>query len=183
MKSDINLLPPNPQAQIAKERQGKIISFTSKLLLVFLVVNLIVFGLYFFIVKSTADTLTAVKSEEQRVVGMAAKEKLYRSLGAKLAFLSSTWQTRIKPDEVTSFSQGTVIEGVNLTKISLSGDGGTTLLLEAKDSDIMSRFLQGLTDQEKNGRIKSIKLSSVSKDPDKGYILKLIFIYIEKNER
>lgn len=180
MKPEINLLPPEPEKQILKAKQKTVIYYTAIFLVIFLIINLAIFGFYWFLTKSTENTLAAIKTEETNINSLAPREKAYRFLSAKLVFLSSVWKKEAKPVELIDFSQTLLLPGVVLEKIS-SGDGGfTTLTLKMADSDSLENFLNGVVEKGKSGKIKNIKVASTERKEDGHYNVSLDFIFLSQ---
>ncbi|MBI5465096.1 hypothetical protein HY946_00605 [Candidatus Gottesmanbacteria bacterium] len=178
MKISINLLPPEPGTEALKKKKNRILKASGLLLVVFLLVNLGIFGFYWFLTKNTADTLAAIKREEEIITTIAPTERLYRALDAKLSFLSSLWQKKITAEEVVDFTQTLLVPKVTLTKISLKQDGLTTLSLNVPDSEVLENFLNGVAEKEKSGVIKNIKVISTDKNKDGGYDISVNYEFL-----
>lgn len=178
MKISINLLPVEPEVEVRKLQQKKVI-FASEIVLVsFLVLNLVLFGFYWFLNKSTADTLASIKAEETKISSLQPQEKLYRALTAKLFFLASLWQKKVWPEEIINFSQNLVIPEVSLAKITVKQDGMTTLALNAKNSDGLENFLNVVAEKDKTGQIKLVKILSTERNKENGYDFVLSFKFV-----
>lgn len=178
MKLAINLLPPEPEIEALKKKKNKVFKASGLLLVVFLLVNLGIFGFYWFLTKNTADTLAAIKREETRITSLAPTEKLYRALSSKLSFLAGLWQKEIAAEETVEFAQAVLIPEVTLVKISLKQDGLTTLTLAITNSEGLEKFLNGVVEKEKSGEIKDIKVTSTERDKDGGYNLSVSFKFL-----
>lgn len=178
MKLAINLLPPEPEIEGIKARKRMVTMVSGVLLLVFLIANLAIFGFYWFLNKNTAATLAAIKREEAKIISFAPTERLYRSLTAKLSFLSNLWQKKAGPEEAIDFAQALLVPKVTLTRLSFGADGLTTLSLKTTDSDGLENFLNGVSEKEKTGQIKDIKITSTNRDKDGGYNFSLSFKFL-----
>ena len=178
MKLSINLLPPKPEVEALQAKKKAVVKISTALLLIFLVVNLVIFGFYWFLTKNTADTLAAIKREEAKITSLAPTEKLYRALSAKLSYFSSLWQKKTNPKEVVDFAQTLLVEKVTLAKISLRQDGLTTLNFIVADSDALENFLSKTMEKEKSGQIKDAKVISTNRNQEGGYDLSISFKFL-----
>lgn len=178
MKLAINLLPPEPEIEALKKKKDKVLKASGLLLVVFLLVNLGIFGFYWFLTRNTAQTLAAIKREEATISSQQPTEKLYRALSAKLSFLAGLWQKEIAAEEAVEFAQALLIPEVTLVKVSLKQDGLTTLGLKTVDSEGLEKFLDGVVEKEKSGEIKGIKVISTNRNEDGGYDLSVSFEFL-----
>ncbi len=169
MKLAINLLPPDLESEALGKKRGKIVFVSEILLIVILLINVGVFGFYFYLTKSTADTIAAVKREETKITSLAPVEKLYRALSTKISFLNILWQKKFKPEDVVEFSQKLLIPKTTLSKISLTKDGNTSLAFVVEDSDTLELFLNGVLVKEKNGEIASVQVVAPSRTKEGNY--------------
>lgn len=179
MKLAINLLPPEPEAELKRAQQKKVVSLSVLVLALFLLINLFIFGYYLFLTKSTADTLAATKREEAKMTALSPVEGIYRSTGAKLLFLATIWQKKVKPEDALNFSQSLLTPQVAMTRIAFKQGGLTTLTLVAADSGKLEEFLNKVAEEEKKGKIKDSELVSSSKNKDGGYDFFLSFKFLK----
>lgn len=179
MKISINLLSPEPEQEALKKKKKSLLVLSETFLVIFLVVNLIIFGFSWLMNKNTADTLTAIKQEEEKIKSLAETEKTYRNLADKLAFLSTIWQKKIKAEEALNFSQTLLVPQVSLTKVLLKSKGAMTLALTTDNSDGLEKFLDKLKEEEKSARIKEVKIVSTARNEKDGYDFNLTFFLMK----
>ncbi len=179
MKLSINLLPPEPEAEKERARKKTIITGSIIVLVIFLIINLLIFGYYLYLTKNTADTLTATKAEENKVTSLAPLEKVYRSLGAKLSFLATAWLNPVRPEDALNFSQGLLSPQVTLERINFKQGGVTMLTLTAAGSGNLEEFLNKVSQAEKNGQIKDVRLNSSDRNKEGGYDYILSFKFLK----
>jgi len=175
MKIFVNLLPEEPGAEERKAREKKVIFISEIVVAIFLFFNLVLFGFYLFITKSSADARAAIKQEKEQISSAQEKEKLYRALFTKLTFLATLWEKKVKPEEIINFSQSLLVPEVSMKKISVEEDGTATVSLSSKNSDGLENFLNKVTEKEKIGQVKTVKVVSTEKNKEGGYDFVLSF--------
>lgn len=178
MKLSINLLPPEPEKQVLKLKQQRVIFYSILILIVFLIINLGIFGFYWLLVRNTAATMAAIENEETQIASLAETEKLYRNLGAKLSFLVSIWQKEIAAEEMIGFSQTLPVADTSISKISFNQEEFMTVGFQAKNSTALENLLDGIVDRAKEGKIKEVKVVSTDRDKDGLFNVSLKFKFL-----
>lgn len=164
MKDSINFFPQ--EAKVKKETQSrKIIRLGSLAALgVFLVFNLLLFGLYFLEKKETGDALLKIDRQEKIIKSLAQTEELYNQLKQKLSFLTNIWRDPSKVNAGLVFVNGFMGPEASLEKMNFDQDGLIALDLFSLDSSGMELFLNRSHREEQGGKIKELKIDSVKKD-------------------
>ncbi len=176
MKETINLLTIRPEREQKKQEKKIAAVFSFVLIGIFLIFNLALFGIYFFLRSNAEQTIKTLEDQEVFIVKLSPLVQSYSSLEQKLAFLSGVWQKQIKMDQDLTYLQS-LFKPFSLERVTIDKIGQSQLNLFLKTSSDLEAFLEKLKFEEKNNRITNLKIISTNRNEDThdAYELSLIF--------
>lgn len=164
MKDSLNFLPQKSEKKTDPQRMRIIRWGSFTLLSVFLIFNLILFGLYFFLGKNTGDTLIAISRQEAIIADLSETETAYRQLKQKLSFLTAIWREPQRVNAGLIFVNAFMGPEASLEKMNFNQDGLIVLNLFSLDSLGIESFLNKSQQAQQDGKMMELKMNSVNRD-------------------
>lgn len=167
MKKEINLLAEKRVNEEVKKREKLLQKLTIGFLAIFLVFNLLLFGVKFYFYKTTADFINDAQRLTQNIKTMSSVETSYRKFLSKLKYLTGILEKQGSLEKSFSFTGNILSSKESLLKLSFVKDSRVTVELALPDSSSVEQELNKFKEAQAKGQISDLKIVSLNKVYDK----------------